>query len=318
MPDTDPQISREALRWVARRHSGDWSAEDSAQLDRWVNAHAEHAEAWRRAQQEWNQWGELRAIAAPEIAVALERQPVRRWRVAASLVAALVCATAAYVLHRFPGALSRESFHVTQLGGHRTLGLPDGSTVELNTSSQLAVDFGITCRCLRLLSGEAVFHAAHGDPRPFKVQAGATTTRDIGTEFWIRVRPEETNIAVLEGSVETSSPAFKVPQQLRADNRLTLDAGGHEMTAGDVPLQDLMAWRRGEIVFRDAPLGDVLAEFARYHELQFRFDARLNAYHLSGRFASADLDGLLGLIESSFPVRIEREQGNSVLTLRSR
>ncbi|MBK6675320.1 MAG: FecR domain-containing protein [Proteobacteria bacterium] len=90
------------------------------------------------------------------------------------------------MLHRFPGALSRESFHVTQLGGHRTLGLPDGSTVELNTSSQLAVDFGITCRCLRLLSGEAVFHAAHGDPRPFKVQAGATTTRDIGTEFWIQ------------------------------------------------------------------------------------------------------------------------------------
>ena len=52
--------------------------------------------------------------------------------------------------------------------------------------------------------------------------------------------------------------------------------------------------------------------------MRIAIDARLNAYHLSGRFASADLDGILGLIESSYPVRIEREPGNSVLTLRSR
>jgi transmembrane sensor len=318
MPDIDPQISREALSWVARRHSGDWHAEDASRLDAWVNAHPAHAAAWQRAQMEWAQWGALRGVAAGEVAVARRRRPATGWMIAAGVAATIICISAAWALQRLPGALSREGWYETRIGGHRTVHLPDGSTVELNTSSQLFVDFGFTCRCLKLSAGEAIFKVAHGDPRPFRVQAGSTTTRDIGTEFWIRARSEDTAIAVLEGTVEISSPALTGTRKLRADSRLTLGPDGRESAAGDIPLGDLTAWRSGEIVFRDAPLGDVLAEFARYHNLEFRLDARLNAYHLSGRFASADLDGLLRLIESAYPVMVQRDVTNSRLTLRAR
>ena len=55
----------------------------------------------------------------------------------------------------------------------------------------------------------------------------------------------------------------------------------------------LLAWRQGALVFSDAPLTEVIAEFARYHAVNIELDARLGSYRLSGRLPSADLDGLL-------------------------
>lgn len=304
---------------MARLRAGAWSAQQQAALDAWLAADPLHATAWRQAQAEWEQWGELSSIAAQELASAREPRRPARWHWPAGIAAASLIAMAGHqVVSRLPGAFASPATYETARGAHLVQTLADGSVLELNTGSRVVVNYGMTCRCLQLLGGEAVFRAAHGDPRRFEVRFGQATARDIGTEFWIRGQAKRTAIAVLKGAVEVRARNDGSPRILYRDERMAFTDDGRDVPAGNIPLADLTAWRSGNLVFRDAPLGDVVAEFARYHDVEVRLDGRLNAYHLSGRFATADLDGVLHLITSAYPVTAQRHGRTLRLTLQDR
>ncbi|WP_447414957.1 FecR family protein, partial [Clostridium perfringens] len=56
-------------------------------------------------------------------------------------------------------------------------------------------------RFVRMLKGEAHFDVAHNPARPFIVKAGDSTLRAVGTAFNVRLRPELTELTVIEGRV---------------------------------------------------------------------------------------------------------------------
>jgi transmembrane sensor len=194
----------------------------------------------------------------------------------------------------------------TARGEQRTLTLADGSSIELNTATRVQIDYGLFCRCIRLTGGEAVFRVAHHDPRRFEVIADNNRIRDIGTEFWLRSEPAKTAVAVLDGEIEVTPKTGGTPARLHAGEQLALDYDGQPLSGPAPPLADLLAWRDGALVFRDTPLTEVLTEFSRYHAVNIELDVRLQGYRLSGRFKSADLDGLLALIQSAYPVNVQR------------
>ncbi|MBZ4074165.1 FecR domain-containing protein, partial [Escherichia fergusonii] len=60
----------------------------------------------------------------------------------------------------------------TEIGERRAISLADGSTVELNTNSQVRVRLSKAQRSLILDKGQAMFVVAHDAGRPFVVTAG--------------------------------------------------------------------------------------------------------------------------------------------------
>ena len=307
MSEIDHSADQTALEWLARRHSGCWSAVDEQAHAAWLAADAEHVAAWQRIQAVWHELAGLRPFAAAELRAARAVRPPRRapWRAGLSFAGLGVLA---FGLATFwlPGSLAPAQSYQTAKGKQRTITLADGSTVELNTDSKVTVDYGLACRCLRLSGGEAVFRVAHDDIRGFKVEAGNIRIRDIGTEFWVRSESAKTSVAVLEGEIEVAAESNGAPTRLHAGGELAYDRMGRPLAGADRPVADLVAWREGAIVFRDAPLTAVLAEFSRYHAVSIDADARLQGYRLSGRLESARLDDLLRLIQSAYPVRVRR------------
>lgn len=304
-PDSDQEA---ALAWVARRHGGAWSKADQQEFDRWLAADPARAAVWREAQQTWERLEGLHPLAAQELHRARRGSATAssRRRTAGFALAGVCALTLAIVAWLPPGSFGAPQHIQTALGEQRTVTLPDGSEIELNTGTRIHVDYGPLCRCLRLESGEAVFRVAHGDPRRFEVVASSGNIRDIGTVFWVRAEPAHVSVAVLEGAIEVALGPYTPLQRMSAGDRLAYDYGGRLIDGGSAPLADLLAWRKGDIVFHDAGLREVFAEFARYHSLQMDIDPRLLRYRLSGRFASADLEGLLDLIESGYPIRVQR------------
>jgi transmembrane sensor len=63
----DHPADQAALAWLARRHSGHWTAADEQTHAAWRNADPEHLAAWQRAQALWLELADLRPIALAEL-----------------------------------------------------------------------------------------------------------------------------------------------------------------------------------------------------------------------------------------------------------
>lgn len=264
--------------------------------------------AWVRAQETWSRLDDVREFAESDLRRA--RHPPRRTgnrKVALWPAGALAVAAASVIAWRsIPGAFDEPRLVQTARGQSQAIEMADGSRIELNTETRVRVSTSPFCRCVELLNGEAHFSVAHGDPRPFRVAAGVATIVDVGTVFWSRRDAASLAVAVSEGQVDVFVRGEPRPQRLDAGQSLAVDAAGHGLPAPTLSVAELTAWRQGQLVFQDAPLADVLKEFARYHPVRFEIDARLSGYRLSGRLASGDLEALLALLQGGYPAQAVR------------
>ena len=90
----------------------------------------------------------------------------------------------------------------TAVGQQRTLELPDGSKLYLNTNSQVKVDFSEGYRNIKLLQGEVHFEVAKDQSRPFSVYAGRGRVQAVGTAFTVLFQDnQDVDVVVSEGSV---------------------------------------------------------------------------------------------------------------------
>ena len=91
--------------------------------------------------------------------------------------------------------------YATAVGQQRLIALSDGSNVNLNTDSQIRVNFGEAYRDVYLLRGEAHFAVADDREVPFRVSAGSGRIRALGTAFSVYVRDGSVDVTVSEGTV---------------------------------------------------------------------------------------------------------------------
>lgn len=207
-----------------------------------------------------------------------------RWATFAGL-AAVVLGVALWTATRsgFFGPSSSPRVEYASTRGQRlTIHLPDGTTVLLAPETKLTVqpDFGTSTRSV-VLTGEAAFTVAPGEATPFMVRTGAVTTRVLGTEFTVRHYPHElaTQVAVVTGKV--SAGGLTPPVILTAGMMgRVFDSSAVLGTARDA--ETATSWIRGRLVFRDAPVAEMLAALERWYGYEFRLvDTTLLARHVS-------------------------------------
>ena len=300
----DPAARRTAAHWLARRHSGDWQASDAAALERWLAERAEHATAYQDACTAWEAMSALEPLALPRH-VAARRPPLRRaWRgvwsgVLAGGVAAMLVAAAG--LHWWRGD---ELVVLSAHGEQRAITLADGSLLRLNADSRAVVRIGGGMRAVLLERGEAAFNIA-ADRRPFEVEAGGGLIRDIGTRFNVHVGVNEVVVSVSEGRVGVST-ALASEVEIGAGESARYDAAGRIGPVGVADIEAVEAWQSGQIVFRDLPLRQALAQLQRYHAIEFELaDASVAQLRVSGRFGIGNPQLFLATLQAAFPVRAE-------------
>ena len=102
----------------------------------------------------------------------------------------------------FNGTDASSALYASAVGEQRSIKLPDGSSVYLNTNSQVKIDYGEGYRNIQLLQGEAHFDVVKQKQRPFRVYAGRGRVQAVGTAFTVFIREgRELDVAVTEGIV---------------------------------------------------------------------------------------------------------------------
>jgi transmembrane sensor len=108
--------------------------------------------------------------------------------------------------------------------------LPDGSMVVLNEHTQLRVESGYnkTERKLVLVSGTARFDVAHAPERPFVVDMGDVSVKDIGTSFTIDRMADSIKVHVWEGKVAMVQRGTGETHELTAGQEESFYVDGHK------------------------------------------------------------------------------------------
>jgi transmembrane sensor len=190
--------------------------------------------------------------------------------------------------------------YVTGVGEQRTVRLDDGSIVHLNTDTHARVYFTTQVREVELLKGEALFEVVNRPTRPFIVNTGSATIRDLGTTFDVYKHSDDaTAVAVVEGAVQvavgtadiTTTPAASAivphtgPTRLAAGEQASV-ANGLLVKESKPDISRAVAWRNRTLSFSGASLAEVAAEFNRYNRIQIRVEGdAVRERQLSGVFS---------------------------------
>jgi transmembrane sensor len=229
--------------------------------------------------------------------------------------------------------LHERDHYQTAHAEQRSWRMPDGSTVHLNSSSEIRVRFDARQRRIELVRGQALFQVAKDAQRPFWVYAGDTAVKAVGTEFDVYRQPERTLISVLEGRVavwrlpddvfeharraldgDPSEGMRQLITQLDADQQAMISGPSAEISQRGGTVRKTVAWLQRQVVFDHDPLGSAIEEFNRYAERRIRVDgAELRATQISGIFSAYDSESFLRFLERQPDIRVERSDEEIVV-----
>lgn len=237
--------------------------------------------------------------------------------VAAAVLFLLMAGTTAW-LYRENRQLSEQDFVCTTGKNEQvTLTLPDGTTVTLNSESKLSYNLSRYRADERRVTfeGEGYFQVAKNPSSPFTVDAKGLQVAVLGTVFNLRARPHDATAELLleEGSVrfvslKTGQSVVLSPRQkailYREPGTLAVDGGSDAV--------DASAWKRGELVFRNVPLGEVLQTLEEVYGMTFVMEAGGEAYRedlFTGVLSRTDINEALEVIERSYHLTATLKDG---------
>ncbi len=280
-------VDAEAAAWLTRLH-GDEDVRPA--LDAWLDEDPAHAAAFARASEVWA----ILPRAARSVEPANAGQAPRSVRLSRAAIA--VAASLLLGLVGVWWSLGSPGDYATRPGEQRVATLEDGSRLALNTDTRVGVQFDDGRRHIELEKGEAMFEVAHDADRPFVVVAGDTRVQAIGTVFIVRRSADDVVVTLIKGKVAVSHAqppargASRPPLVLRPGEKLTEPANGPARIEPE-SVEVATAWRRGQTVFRDTPLGEAVTELNRYGGPVIMVDdPRIAALPISGVYATNAAD----------------------------
>lgn len=314
-------INARAADWMlARQMAETWSAKDENALDAWLSESTSHVAAYWRLDEAWQQARRLRALRPPMRLPLADQRTRAKPRILGAAAVLIVSVLA--IGGVWTGKFQQTSFktYTTPIGGHLHLTLSDGSRIELNTDTTLALSTSANGRFARLERGEAFFDIKHDGRHPFSVTVGDHRVVDIGTKFVVREDRKRIRVALFEGrarfEAKNENHAAQATDLLPGD---VVVATGDSMVVSKRPLHELdngLAWRKGLLIFDNATLGEAANELNRYNTQKIVVrGAGVAQLTIGGTFYDNDVSALLNTARQIFGLKVEK-QGNEIVISR--
>lgn len=306
-------IAAEAALWLVRTAEGDAAGRRSLGLERWLSEHPGHRAAFADAKALWRDLGATAERSRfPAAATARPRMsrstPRYGWVAAVAACLLMVVGLNSWFAARMSGI-------ETGVGEQRTIRLADATKVMLNTDTRIEVEYDAKRRLVVLDRGEALFDVAHDPAKPFLVKVGDDYVRAVGTSFTVRRDARGLEVTLLEGSVIVGKDATtgRSGVRLRAGERLRTGGGGPPSIDHPV-IDDVTAWRRGELVFDATPIGHAISEMNRYSDRPITLrGADMSGTKLSGVFETGDSEAFADTVAMIYGLRSVKTANSLIL-----
>ncbi|SHI39900.1 FecR family protein [Aquimarina spongiae] len=205
----------------------------------------------------------------------------------------------------------------TNYGGQKTINLPDGSTVILNSGSSISYPENFTDTLRQVtLKGEAYFDIERDVTKPFIVQTDHLKVRVLGTSFNVKSYPKDDKIetTLVSGKVEVIQEETEAPVVLTPSQRATFHKEESDIKVDQVDSDKIVAWKQGKLVFDKTPLKQVVQDLKRKYDVEFVIESdSLLHYRYTGEFDNLSLEDVLELIKLSSSIDYKRKNNKIML-----
>ena len=318
----------DASVWIARLDRN-LTKSEKIELQRWLAQDAENGKALMQLAQLWDKMDRLSLLSEIFQVQPQKKNRTLRYGLAASFL--FIC-LGAFLQIQFATEKGTsewpESTYQSAVGEQRKIFLDDGSTLILNTDSQVQVIYSTKQRLLLLNRGEIHIDVAHDTSRPLRVVANDKVVQAVGTAFDVRLLNSKVKVWVTEGRVAVadnkhiSNPAAMEKEPLNNLNLFiskgekailsSLSQEVEKISDGEMTAQ--LSWQQGNIVFRGETLDEAVLEFNRYSDKAFVIqDPSLKQIRIAGVFKIGDTPSLLSTLQNNFDIQYEYDKGNKIL-----
>ncbi|MES2056553.1 MAG: FecR family protein [Pseudomonadota bacterium] len=332
-PTLGMSCSEAASYWFVRRDGRELSDGEAVEFERWLRASPANAEELARMTAAWKLYDGLEENEGLASLRATALAPPRRpgqWKVAASgllaasLVAGVIFGTP--IMRSIvpddsasaPAAAAQAVRYATGKGQMRTVTLGDGSTVTLNTASEILVTLAPRRRMIRLVRGQALFEVAHDAARPFVVAASDRQVTALGTIFEVRLDTDRVEVILIKGKVAVDQRANGQSRSILQPGQALVVARGIAQPIASIDVNAKLQWREGFVEFADEPLAQAVSEINRYSDRTIVLqDKELAAQRISGVFRTGDPDRFVAILGELVPIEAQSRPDNILLKRRT-
>lgn len=234
---------------------------------------------------------------------------LRYGRIAAAVLLPIFMACTVYLYYENHRLGSGEIIVSTGEGERSGVLLPDGSKVTLNSMSRLLYknrEYSRDERNIRFC-GEGYFEVRKMPQVPFVIENRNLRVEVLGTTFNLSVRDTEqmAELALEEGrvlliSTRKGDSVVLHPNEKALVNQQTGDI--RVVIPGDITIAS--AWVRGELIFRNSKLQDVLHSIEKNYNITFRVACNeFLANTFTGTLPTNNLNEALEVIELSYGLK---------------
>lgn len=318
------QVRQRAAEWNTRIESGLTAAERRG-FEAWA-ARPANAREFRELRALIDGAAELKGRSRAEVLGSIA--PTRRahawplWATGAVAGATAVVIVIAWSALRSEGYLSLT--YRTATAQIRSVVLPDGSVVGLDTRTELQWIGSPRDRRVRLIRGEAYFQVVHDPSRPFRILLAHSEVQVLGTRFDVYQKANgDVRVSVISGTVAVeglSTDAGAAPswsRRLASGQQIEYSPVGLVADVHAVAAQKVILWRQGMLETQGEPLADFVSDLSRYTTERIVIaDPRAAVQRVGGAFSIRDIDGTLDRLSRIAPVTVTYTDGEIILRYR--
>lgn len=198
--------------------------------------------------------------------------PLRFWQTAAAVLFIISLSSIYFYATRSNQTSSDLIEHYVPTAELRSLTLPDGSEVQLNSQSVLLYPKTFSGKNRNVyLVGEANFKVKHDAEKPFIVKSSDFQVTVLGTEFDVYAYPEDSVVraTVLSGKVKVECNNLQSDFVLSPNEQLVYNKNSKQHQLNNPDMQNVTAWQRGELVFRGTTLKEIITVLQRKYPVAF-------------------------------------------------
>jgi len=298
-------IDEMAALWFTKVQDGLSFSEQRA-FKKWLYVNPEHSKAYAQFEALWRDLDGL---------VPIQNRTCLKKRLKPWFGYACACAVACFFIaflqwQTWNSRLEWAQNMATPVGAMREYTLQDGTTLFLDTDTNVSVEYYKQKRLVKLHQGQIVLHVSKDAARALFVEAKNVQIRVTGTLFEVRNVDNHVRVSVEEGSVEVSHKRLEDGSVLKlaslsAKEQITLDGRGFVLSSSTLHNDSVAPWRSGRLIFDKTPLREVLSEFERYGAKKTVIASlELASMPLSGSFEVERFASFLEMLPKVLPLKL--------------